>query len=148
MRAFSLIELIFVIVIMGILTFSALEFIPDNTLISDKEMLRLKIMQKKSNALGYKKIGFEDYICITFDKNYLNEEDKNSNEKVHYIFKSDISVEGLSGNRICFDSFGRVYDNEIDDTLENLIENIITIKLIYKNDEKNITIYPLTGAIK
>ena len=148
MRAFSLTELIFVIVIMGILTFSALEFIPDNTLISDKEMLKLKIMQKKSNALGYKKLGFDNYICITFDKDYLNEEDENSTEKVHYTFKSDISVEGLNGNRICFDNFGRVYENEVDVNLTNLIDKVITIKLTYKNDEKNITIYPLTGAIK
>ena len=147
MRAFSLIELIFVIVIIGILTFSALEFIPDNTLISDKEMLKLKIMQKKSNALGYKRIGFDDYICITFDKDYLNDEDKNSSEKVHYRFKSDISVEGLSGNRVCFDNFGRIYNNEVDVMLDNLVDDVIIIKLIYRNDEKNITIYPLTGAI-
>ena len=147
MKAFSLIELIFVIVIMGILTFSAFEFIPDNTLISDKEMLKLKILQKKSNALGYKKIGFDDYICITFDKDFLNEEDKNSSEKVHYTFKSNISVEGLNGNRVCFDNFGRIYDNEVDANLENLINNVIIIKLIYKSDEKNITIYPLIGAI-
>ena len=147
MRAFSLIELIFVIVIMGILTFSIFEFIPDNTLISDKEMLKLKIMQKKSNALGYKKIGFNDYICITFDKDYLNDEDKNSSEKVHYRFKSDISVEGLSGNRVCFDNFGRIYNNEVDVMLDNLVDDVIIIKLIYRNDEKNITIYPLTGAI-
>ena len=142
-----MIELIFVIVIMGILTFSVLEFIPDNTLISDKEMLKLKIMQKKSNALGYKRIGFDDYICITFDKDYLNEEDKNSSEKVHYTFKSDISVEGLSENKICFDSFGRIYDGEIDIKLENLINKVIIIRLTYKNEEKNITLYPLVGAI-
>jgi len=104
-------------------------------------------MQKKSNALGYKRIGFDDYICITFDKDYLNEEDKNSSEKVHYTFKSDISVEGLSENKICFDSFGRIYDGEIDIKLENLINKVIIIRLTYKNEEKNITLYPLVGAI-
>ena len=148
MKAFSLIELILVIVIMGTLTFSAFEFIPDNTLISDKEMLKLKIMQKKSNALGYKKIGFDDYICVTFDKDYLNSEDNSSNEKVHYTFKSNISVYGLSGNILCFDNFGRIYENEVDVNLQNLINKVITIKLTYKNNEKNITIYPLMGAIK
>ena len=147
MKAFSLIELILVIVIMGTLTFSAFEFIPDNTLISDKEMLKLKIVQKKSNALGYKKIGFDDYICITVDKNSLNNEDKDSSEKVHYKFKSDISIKGLSGKKLCFDSFGRVYDDEVDNDLNNLINNVVIIKLKYKNDEKNITIYPLMGAI-
>jgi len=146
LRAFSLVELIFVVVIMGILTFSVFEF-PDNTLINDKEMLKLKIMQKKSNALGYKKVGFDDYICITFDKEYLNNEDKNLDEKVRYTFKSNISVEGLSGNRICFDNFGRIYDGEVDIKLKNLINKVIVIKLTYKNDEKNITIYPF-GAIK
>jgi len=143
-RAFSLVEVIFVIVIMGILTFSAFEFIPDNTLISDTDMLKLKIIQKKSNALGYKKRGFDNYICITFDKDYLN-----NNEDENYTFKSDISIDGLSGNRVCFDSFGRMYDKEIDIELKNLISSkTILITLKYKDQKQNIVIYPLTGAIK
>jgi len=147
LKAFSLIELTFVIIIMGVLTFSALKFIPDNTLANDKKMLKLKIMQKKLNALGYKKIGFNDYVCITFDREYLNNEDKNSNKKMYYTLKSNINVYGLKGNRVCFDNFGRIYDNEIDINLKNLINDFVIIKLTYKNSEENITLYPLMGAI-
>jgi len=149
MRAFSLMELIFVIVIMGILSFMGLQFIPDETLTSDTQMLKEKILQKKSDALGYKTAGSDDYVCINFDKDDLNSKDKNSNEKVHYKFKSEISVKGLNnGNTICFDYLGRVFDGEIDVNLTNLVHKNIIISLKYKNKEQNITIYPITGVIR
>ncbi|GAB6074015.1 pilus assembly FimT family protein [Nautilia lithotrophica] len=149
MRAFSLIELIFVIVIMGILSFIGLQFIPDETLTSDTQMLKEKLLQKKSNALGYTIYGNDSYVCLTLDTSVLNSEDKNSNEKVHYKFKSQISVNGLkNGNTICFDSLGRPFDGEIDINLTKIIHTNIIISLKYKNDEQNFSIYPITGAIR
>jgi len=149
MRAFSLIELIFVIVIMGILSFLGIQYIPDETLTSDTQMLKTKILQKKFNALGYKTEGSDDYVCISFDKDDLNNKEKISNEKVHYTFKSEISVNGLNnGNTICFDYLGRVFDGEIDNNLTNMIHTNIIISLKYKNDEQNFSIYSITGAIR
>ncbi|ACM93006.1 prokaryotic N-terminal methylation motif domain protein [Nautilia profundicola AmH] len=149
MKAFSLMELIFVIVIMGILSFIGLQFIPDETLTTDTQILKEKVLQKKSNALGYKFIGNSDYVCITFNKDILNNEDKNSNEKVHYKFKSNIEVYGLNnGNTICFDNAGRPFDGEIDENLTKIIHTNIIISLKYKNNEQNFTIYPITGSIR
>jgi len=149
MKAFSLVELIIVIVIMGILSFVGLQYIPDETLSADTQMLKEKILQKKSNALGYRYYGSSDYICVTFDKDYLNEEDKNSGEKVHYTFKSDISVNGLTnGNKVCFDDLGRIYDGEVDENLTKMLHVNIIITLKYRHKEKNLTIYPVTGEVR
>jgi type II secretory pathway pseudopilin PulG len=149
MKAFTLLELIVIIVIMGILTFLGFEYIPNETLTVDTQMLKAKILQKRSNALGYKFYGNSDYVCITFNKEYLNEEDKNSTEKIHYKFKSEIDVKGLNnGKRICFDDEGRVYDGKIDENLTNLLQTIIIITIKNGEDENNLTLYPITGAVR
>jgi len=149
MKAFSLTELIFVIVIMGILSFIGLEFIPNETLNSDVQMLKSEILRKKSDAIGYENYGKDDYVCITLDKDYLNNEDNTSSQKIHYKFKSDISVIGLNnGNVICFDYLGRPYDGETDTNLTNILHTNIIIKLNYNNEEQNITVFPITGAIR
>jgi len=148
MRAFSLIELIFVMVIMGVMTFVGLRFIPNETLTSDTQMLKQKILEKKSNALGYS-VSESNLTCIVFDRDWLNEDDNTSSQKVHYVFKSDISVvSGLNSDKICFDTLGRVYDSSVDEQLTNLVHTNIIIKLKYNKREKNITIYPITGSLR
>ncbi|MEO1928115.1 MAG: hypothetical protein ABGX26_05445 [Nautiliaceae bacterium] len=148
-KSFTLIELIFVLVIGIILMISGLEFLPDETFTSDKQMLEMKIMQKKSNALGYYYTGENNYSCLEINKTWLNEED-NISDKIHYTFKSDISVvSGLkNGNTICFDYLGRMYDGYVDEKLTNLVDTIIILNLKYKKHDENITLYPLTGEIR
>jgi len=151
MRAFSLIELIFVIIIMGILTFVGLEFIPDETLVVDTQMLKQKILDKKSNALGFDYTGENNLTCITFSKDALNfDENLTSKTKVErYKFKSQISIKGLkNGNRICFDAMGRPFEGKVDKNLTNLLHNYIIIKLKYRNEKNTIILYPITGALK
>ena len=149
MRGFTLIELIFVIVIGGILAFVALNSIPDNTLISDADILQAKILEKRSNALGYKADmeNSEDikFVCIDLNKTSLNNEEKHS--KVSYIFKSDISV-NLDSDRICFDSLGRPFKDKVDYNLSYLIHKNVIISVKYKLKELNLTLYPMTGFVK
>ena len=145
MKAFTLIEVIFVIIIAGIMTFIGLEYLPDNTLVSDYQMLKQKILQKRSNALGYNYIGENNQTCIEFDKDWLNNDDNNS--KVGYVFKSEINSD-VEGNVICFDYEGRVFKGEVDSNLSNLLHKEVIVTLKYKNKEKNITIYPISGEIR
>ncbi|WP_457565040.1 pilus assembly FimT family protein [Caminibacter sp.] len=145
MRAFTLIELIFVIVIAGIMTFVGFEYMPDNTLISDYQILKQKILQKKSNALGYRYTGENNSTCIVFSKEWLNNDDNTSN--VRYVFKSDISSD-VDGNEICFDYMGRPYKGSVDANLSNLLHQQVIVTLKYRNREKNITIYPISGEVK
>lgn len=153
MKAFSLIELIFVIVIMGILSFLGLQYIPDEKLTVYTQMLKAKIMEKKSNALGYKSEENESYFCITFDKESLKNDENFSNIKFDFN-KSYISFEitpKLRDDTLCFDYMGRDYNGSVEKNLTNLIHTniIITVKRNdKKNEEKNITIYPWTGTLR
>ena len=146
MRAFSLIELIFVLVIMGILTFIGMQFIPNETPLSDAEVLKKLILTKKTNALGYRIYVENNETCITLTKEAINQEENIS--KVKYHFKSTIEINGSVGNVLCFDYLGRPYNGEVDLNLSNLLKNFVTITLSYNNKEKNLTLYPISGYIR
>jgi hypothetical protein len=133
-----------VLIIAGILTFVGFEYMPDNTLISDYEVLKQTILQKRFNALGYSYVGEDNLTCIEFNTTWLNEDENLS--KVKYFFKSDIYSKDVQ--KICFDYMGRDFNGSVDENLTNLIHIPIIITLDYRGEEKNITIYPITGAVK
>ena len=154
MKAFTLIELIFVIVIMGVLSFIAISYIPDNTLSDDTKALKDFIKYKESYALGYEadmnNLDDKKKVCITFDKNEINNEENTS--KIRYFIKSDISSyvgnEKVNNLTVCFDKFGRPFENSIDERDQNLLHKNVTIVLQYKNKSKTITIYKITGYVE
>lgn len=147
MRAFTLIELIFTIVLMGLLTFIGISYMPDNTLHDDAKELTNLIKLKETYAIGYEANMSDDNdkkkVCITFDKDTLNNEENNS--KIRYYFKSDITS---NVNTVCFDKFGRPFDDEVDTKDANLSDKNVTITLTYRNKEKNVTIYKITGYVE
>jgi prepilin-type N-terminal cleavage/methylation domain-containing protein len=146
MRAFSLIELIFVLVIMGILAFVGMQFIPNETPISDAEILKKLILNKKTNALGYKVYEENNDTCIRLNKDYINKEENLS--RVKYKFKSAINVLGLSSDLLCFDYKGRPCNGKCEKNLSNLLKKNVTIMLNYNNKEKNLTLYPISGYVR
>jgi len=148
MKSFSLIELIFVIVIMGILAFLGMQGIPNETPISDAEVLKKLILTRKTNAIGYEVYGENNDTCLKFTKDYVNSEENAS--RVKYRFKSDINVTGLSNRDklVCFDYFGRPYDGKSEENLSNLLKKLVIITIKYHGREKNLTFYPISGYIK
>jgi len=147
LKAFTLIELIFAIVIMGILTFIGLEYIPDNTLVDNTQELKNLINEKETFALGYEANMSDENdknkVCITFNKNYLNNEENTS--RIKYFFKADISS---NVQTVCFDKFGRPFKNYIDNEDKNLLDENVKITLKYKNKEKFIIIHKQTGYVE
>jgi len=129
------------------LSFIAVSYIPDDTLIDNTKALKNLINLKETYALGYEANMSDDNdkkkICITFDKNTLNNEENSS--KIRYYFKADISS---NIQTVCFDKFGRPFENSIDTKDSNLLHKNVTITLSYKNKDKNITIYPITGYVE
>jgi len=157
-KAFTLIELIFVILILALMSTVAVYYIPDNTLNENVKVLRDKILQKRSNAINFfAKDNENNLTCIEFDINKLNEDENSSRVNFHFSKRITIKVSGcdsVSGIDIetnktaCFDTFGRVFVGNVDDKLENLCHNNINISLSYKGKEKNLTIYSISGVVK
>ncbi len=153
MKAFSLIELIFVIVIMGVLTFLGMQYMPDEKLTAYTQMLKAKIMEKKSNALGYKTTESDSYYCIKFNKDWLANDESDS--KIKFDFnKSYITLDvspSLNDNTLCFDYMGRDFNGSVGKNLTNLLHKNIIITVIRsdkENEKQNITVFPVTGTVR
>jgi len=147
-KSFTLIELIFVLILIGILSSVAITSIPDNTLSDDTKALKNLINKKKSFALNYEanmsNINEKKRVCITLTKSALNSEENSS--KIKYFFKIDNITSNY--NTICFDKFGRVFHDGIDPQDVNLLHQNVTIILQYKGKSKTIVVHKITGLVE
>jgi len=150
MKAFTLIELIFVIIIVGIISIGALNAIPDNTLKNNTNFIYSKILEKKANALGFmanmEKEEENRTVCITFTKEWLKEDENFS--KVKFNLSDRIKI-NPQNETICFDYLSRPHKGKIDlKNFNNLLYNSSEINISYNKSQKTIIIYPLTGDIE
>ncbi len=149
MKSFTLIELIFVIIIVGILSVLGIESIPDNTLINNTNFVYNKILEKKANAIGFNadmsKSDENRTVCITFTKDWIKNDENYS--KVKFNLSNRISI-SADINTICFDSLGRPYDGAVKNDFSNMLHTKKQITLTYNNNSKNIIIYPMTGYVE
>ena len=143
-KAFSMIELIFVIILIGILAYISSGFIPDNKLLNDTNYILMKIKEKQKDAIGYDINGFsepwskeESSICIKISKEALENLDKNSSKP--HVFYSEISVDGNS--TICFDEYGRVYQEH------KLLNSRVDINVTYGAKTGKISVLPYNGYV-
>jgi len=156
--AFTIIELIFVILIFALLSSIAVYYIPDNTLNENVKILKDKILEKRSNGINLISSDKENNLtCIEFNITKLNEDENNSRVKFRFSKRITISLGGcenanginLEDNKtICFDRFGRPFIGEVDDKLKNLCHNNANILLDYRGKEKNLTIYFISGVVR
>ena len=143
-KAFSMIELIFIILLIGILAKIGSGFIPDNKLLNDTHYIVMKIKEAQKNAIGYDDFNFSnpkywdinrsDYnrTCITCNKDFFEKLEG----KILYI---DNNVSPANA-KICFDSYGRPYDEN-----GTLMRQKSVIKVSYKQQYKTISVFPITG---
>jgi Tfp pilus assembly protein PilE len=149
-KSFTLIEMIFVIILVGILSISALQSIPDNTLVNNTNFLYNKILEKKANALSFmanmNDVDENRSVCIKFDINWLKNDEKYS--KVKFDLSNRVTINS-SDETICFDYLGRPHNGTINlENFSNLLHKNVDIKISYQNSDKNITIYPITGYVE
>ena len=149
-QAFTLIELIFVIVIMGIMAGIASSAFKTNYLLDDTNFIALKIKNAQFLGIGHEHLnfdgtssGFDDKSgCIDIKKSELDEEATNKNE-INYAIHSSLSG-SLNDTKICFDSKGRPHEDDFNGTL---LTSSKTLTLEYSNEDRNITIEPITGYV-
>jgi len=143
--AYTLVELIFVIVIIGILTGVASSSFKSDYLSSDIDFITAKIRQAQYKGIGYehKVFGTDtasvDYNngCIRLEKTAL--EDKAVDSQATYKLHVDAFDEGT----ICFDAKGRPHDDDF--SLSTLRSDTKIITLSYNGETKNISLLSLSG---
>lgn len=144
-EAFSMIELIFVIVIIGILSAIGTSYFKNDTLKNDVDYILNKIKQTRFEAIGYNKCNFNgeyksDSIgCIELDKDKLNGLSEN------YQLKSTIDS---SVKTLCFDYVGRPHDGIKDNNetnISSLLSSPLQITINYNIKSKKIVILPFSG---
>jgi len=145
-KAFSMVELIFIIVLIGILASIGSNLFPDNKLLNDTNYIIMKIKETQKNAIGYDTTGFDktwmqenNITCLTLSKFGLENIDKTS-QKPHVLASS---IGGIDmGKTVCFDSYGRPYIPSEHKLLQNL-----DINVTYNDKTKKISVMPISGYV-
>ncbi|WP_331775715.1 prepilin-type N-terminal cleavage/methylation domain-containing protein [Sulfurospirillum sp. 1612] len=142
-RAFTILELIFVIILIGIISSIGLSSLPDNRLLNDTNFVIMKIKETQRHALGNDVIGFNtpwsvqsDATCL--DVNNTSFEEKARQNSTPFQFVSDVSSEN---KRLCFDEFGRPYHDE------KLIQQKLDINITYNHEMNTISVQPMSGYV-
>ena len=149
-KAFTLLELIFVIVVIGIMVGVGSSAFKPTYLIDDTNFILLKIKEAQYEAIGFERrtfggglmAGHEDSGCVTFTKASLEENAITANE-INYKLRVELSGE-LNGKKICFDSKGAPRVGAFNGTA---LETQETLTLTYSGESKNIVIEPRTGYV-
>jgi len=151
-KAFSLIELIFVIVIIGIMAGVGFSSFKPKYLTDDVNFIQMKIKEAQSSGVGYEHNNFgseetnPDFNngCISMVKSDLEENATNKNE-INYKLNVSITAENGVNTTICFDSKGRPHEGDF--TLASLYTEEKTFSFNYSSKEKKIMIEPYTGYV-
>jgi len=150
-QAFTLLELIFVLVIIGVLTKMGFSLFRPHYLDRDASFISMQIQNAHYHGIGLDHRSFgggyvtidNDQSCLEITKTSLEASASNSGAK-GYTMHSDLSGD-LSGDTLCFDHFGRPgLDNH---NKSNLISEKKSLTLKYGQKERNITIYPKSGYV-
>lgn len=152
-KAFTLLELIFVIVIIGILVGTGFYYFKPHYLQNDRDFLELKLntvryagvnYDKRNPSLGIQEINYS-IGCISKDDFFQSQGTVDQHYKKH-------ATVTLNPNKdiLCFDTLGRVHiGTDANKTEEDsLATSDIIITLAYNGEEKNITIDRFTGDLR
>lgn len=143
-KAFTMIELVLVIVIMGILAVASAMFLPNHTLINDSNFVAMQLKRVQARAIGNNqwKLPINDYNCIELSKTALNV--KKSTNGGYSLHKNTIITSTKS--RVCFDHIGKPYDGYVQNG--NNLPSSVNIIVSYKSKSKTIKILPYSGYIQ
>jgi prepilin-type N-terminal cleavage/methylation domain-containing protein len=146
-KAFTLVEIIFVIIILGILSAGAIMSIPDNRRYSDIHFITNTIKATQMHAMRYDHYDFSNptwrdnfYASTCIDTANIKIQEENSKSARVYQLRSTITAA-----KICFDSLGRPYKDNY--RLNNLLKTPILLDIKYKNSVRKIKIMPFSGSI-
>ena len=146
MKAITLIELIFVLIIIGILTSVGFYSAKPNYLLQDGIMVQKRLLQARYEGIMYNKQNFDNFIsskigCVALDE--LNRSEDG------YRFHSSLEIND-SLNPLCFDSFARPHKSG--DSNKTSLDTLVTQKswllsIRYNNKELKFFVLPESGYV-
>ncbi len=147
-HAFSLVELIFVIVLMGVLTGIGFYMSRPDPTRADAQYALLKLKEARYRAIGYDDYNESNCVTLTREALSLNKVPR------HEIKSDEVSIKKLSdGNdyaseledrTICFDSLGRPHKEKNID-LSSLVHEDLNITFEKSAKSTSVTLFSGTG---
>ena len=142
---FTMVELIFIIVLIGILASIGGNLLPDNKLLNDTNFITMKIKEKQKNAIGKSNYNFGDALwssyniatCIDLTKDGFEKNDLQAQKP--YKLHSLLNVDG--NTTLCFDEYGRPYQSE------QLLLIKKDINVTYNAQMRTISVMPISGYV-
>ncbi|WP_353661784.1 type II secretion system protein [Hydrogenimonas sp. SS33] len=146
--AFTLIELIFVILLIGLLGAVGRSYFRADRLLDDTRYIASRLAQTRYEAIGFDHRSFggapvhEEVGCLTLDRADL---EGNLSKAGAYRLHADtrIEVQGTGGNTICFDGKGRPHDGDF--RLSTLLHKTADIEVSGGSETYRIRLYPVSG---
>lgn len=147
-----MVELIFIIVLLGILAKVGSGFIPDNRLLNDTNYIAMKVREQQKKAIGYDTFTFGDTsfwktpllysldfnrTCVESSQLFLEHLDHDKSYKISAQVDNNLTF--------CFDSLGRPYANQAG--LEQLLFTTMDINVSYNNKLSTISVSPMSGYV-
>ena len=147
MKAFSLLELIFVIVIIGIMAGLGSASLKTNHLLNDSHYIIGKIREAQYEGIGFEHQNFDgSFISSSRGCVILTEEKLDDNASVSggkYSLHVSINHSAITTDTICFDAKGRPHDGNF--AQNTLFTEQKVLILTYNTKSVSISIEPLTG---
>ena len=156
-EAFTLLELIFVIVIIGVLSSVAVSSFKPHHLRHDVDFVLMKLEETRYQAMGYDKSLPALSSAVNYSIGCINiadlndTSDKDTGAKAYKFYSHFDSDNSSSPDIICFDTLGRVHAGEDDANkteLSSLRPADVNLTYTYNSKEGNITIDHFTGYIR
>jgi hypothetical protein len=146
--AFTLIELIFVLILVALLGGVVMTLYKPGKLLNDTRFVKLKLEKTRYLATGFDARNFDATTitagpgCIDLTREGLEGDISKAGT---YRLQKDtvISVSGLSGNTLCFDHMGRPHDG--DRSLVTLLHVPVDININNGGKSYRKRVYPISG---
>ena len=148
-----MIELIFTIVIIGILAGAVRMAMPDTKAYADRDFILQKIYETQMRALlvdhavmgdaGWREMDYND-TCITLSKDYFNNLEKSSRNSKKYHLSPHTAL-SASVQKVCFDRLGRPYREDY--RLNHFLKMPIELNITYKQKTKQVLLMPFSGSV-
>ncbi len=146
-KSFTLLELIFVIVIIAILAGVGTFFYKPKYLDTAIRRAILKIYETRYQGIGYNK-NFQDLGNVNTSVGCINLENDIKDAIKEVVGEKKVEKFTIKASKevICFDYIARVHDDN-NTEIDSLVFNNIEINISYNNSLKTIIITPNTGYV-